>query len=112
MIQWAVEENRLSGRAVHELLAERAPAAEAEIYRILAEFLGVEFEPLAGVELDEDLARFLPSQFALSLNIAPVCKRLTRQNNFNYKLAMAPELASVLDQALSLAKAKDAQEGN
>ena len=72
LIQWAVEENRLSGRAVHELLTERAPAAEAEIYRILAEFLGVEFEPLAGGELDEDLAHFLPSQFALSLNIAPV----------------------------------------
>ena len=71
LIQWALEEHRLSGRGVPELLAERAPAAEVEIYRALAEFLGVEFEPLTGKKLDEELARYLPSQFALSLNIAP-----------------------------------------
>ena len=72
LIQWAVQEHRLSGRGVHELLAERAPAAEVTIYRLLAEFLGVEFEPLAGRELDGDLARHLPSAFALARRVAPV----------------------------------------
>ncbi|KPK85178.1 MAG: hypothetical protein AMJ81_04030 [Phycisphaerae bacterium SM23_33] len=42
------------------------------MYRLLAEFLGVEFEPLTGRELDEELARFLPSTFALAHGIAPV----------------------------------------
>jgi type II secretory ATPase GspE/PulE/Tfp pilus assembly ATPase PilB-like protein len=72
LIQWAFEEHRLSARPLHELLAERAPAAEVEIYRALAEFLGVGFEPLAGAKPDEELARYLPSQFALAHNVAPV----------------------------------------
>jgi type II secretory ATPase GspE/PulE/Tfp pilus assembly ATPase PilB-like protein len=72
LIHWAVQESRLTGRSIHELLVERAPAAEVAIYRLLAEFLGVEFEPLAGRELDEELARFLPSTFALAHRIAPV----------------------------------------
>jgi len=72
VIRWAVEESRSAGRAVHELVAERAPAAEEGVYRLLAEFLGVEFDPLKARQVDEDLARALPSQLALSELVAPI----------------------------------------
>ncbi|KKL81680.1 hypothetical protein LCGC14_1992350 [marine sediment metagenome] len=75
VIRWAVQESGLTGRAVHELLAERAPAAEVEIYRLLAEFLGVGFAPLAERELDEQLTRYVPSGFALSHQVVPVQSR-------------------------------------
>ena len=72
MIRWALEESRLAGRAVHELLAERAPGAEEGVYAALAEYLGVDFESLERQEVDGDLAQRLPSEFALEHQIAPL----------------------------------------
>ena len=74
LLRWALEEHRLTDRPVHELLAERAPAEEEAIYRLVAEFLGVDFEPLKAREPDEELTRYLPSQFAMNHQVAPVAR--------------------------------------
>jgi len=72
LVRWAAQEHRRTGRALYELLAERAPAAEPAIYRCLAEFLGVEFEPLDGRNLDAELARYLPSHLAIARRVVPL----------------------------------------
>ncbi len=105
LVHWAAEEHRLSGRAVHELLAERAPAAEARIYELLAEFLGVEFEPLAGRRLDEQLAHHLPSSFALSHRVAPIEWRegeLVVVTSEMEMLVKADEVATVVGAAVRM----------
>ena len=72
MIRWALEESQMSGRAVYELLAAREPACEEAVYSRLAEYLGVDFEPLDRHETEADLARHLPNDFALAHQIAPI----------------------------------------
>ena len=87
LVRWAAQESQLTGRSVHELLADRAPGQEAEIYRLLAGYLGVDFEPLADERPDAGLVERLPSRFALDHDVAP----LRRQDGAFVAVTSRPE---------------------
>ena len=112
VLRWALQEHRARRRPLHELLSERAPAAEEEVYRLLAEFLGVEFSPLGGASGQErsgqagaegkdpaELTRFVPSSFAAAHHVAPVEWRgeeLVVATSDPDMLARADEVATVV----------------
>ncbi|MFW6146500.1 MAG: GspE/PulE family protein [Planctomycetota bacterium] len=72
VLTWACHESRAYGRPVHELLLERVPAVERDLWRLLAQYMGVPFDDLAGRARSTDLTRRIPSQMAFSHHLAPV----------------------------------------
>ena len=72
VLRWALQQSRLTGRAVCELLAEKVPAMEEPIYAGLAAYLGVGFERLLDQQADAELARCLDSHVGAELQVAPI----------------------------------------
>ena len=72
VLNWAKDEGRLSGRRVYELLVERVPVLERDVWRVLATYLGVPFDDLTARVQSSDLARRVPSHLAFTHHLAPV----------------------------------------
>jgi len=104
-LRWAMQESSATGRAVHELLAERVPAAEEGVYRELAEFLGVAFDPLSRRQVDAELIRRLPSTMALADLVAPIAwedDRLVVATGRTQMLARADKVATAAGSAVRM----------
>jgi len=72
VLNWARHESRMYGRHVHQLLLERVPAVERDLWRILAEYVGAPFDDLSGRTRSVELIDRVPSHLAFSHHLAPV----------------------------------------
>jgi len=72
VLTWACHESRAYARPVHDLLLERVPAVEGGLWRLLASYMGVPFDDLAGRARSTDLTRRIPSQMAFNYHLAPL----------------------------------------
>jgi len=102
LIHWAEQQGRATSRPIHELLVERAPAKEENVYRSLAEFLGVEFEALREQQHDSQLVGLLASKFALDNAVAP----LRRQGQAVLTVTCRPEMLLRTDEVATLVGAE------
>ncbi|NLF32625.1 MAG: type II/IV secretion system protein [Planctomycetes bacterium] len=72
VLTWACHESRAYGKPLHDLLLERVPAVERELWRLLARYMGVPFDDLAGRARSTDLTRRIPSSMAFGHHLAPL----------------------------------------
>lgn len=72
LLQWALNEASNSNRNFYELVATRIPSEQKRVYSLLADYLGVDFEPLTAAKVSVQIARKLPSEFVLSHQAIPL----------------------------------------
>ena len=99
VLNWARHEAQSSGRKIYQLLAERIPVVERDVWRVLAEYVGVPFDDLTGRAQSSDLARRVPSHLAFSHHLAPLA---IEQGTLTVAVSQ-PEALSVLDEVTVVA---------
>ena len=98
VLNWARHESRMSGRKIHQLLIERVPAVERDVWRILAEYVGLPFDDLTGRRSSADLAHLAPSHVAFSYHLAP----LENVDGVTTVAIAQPETLAALDEVTAL----------
>jgi general secretion pathway protein E/type IV pilus assembly protein PilB len=72
VLQWAIQESDLSSRRLEELLVEKEPALERDLYAALAAYVGLPFDDLTGRQRSAEMAQYLPSALAFSRGVVPL----------------------------------------
>ncbi len=74
-LSWALEQAGHSKLPFYDLIVQKTPSAEDDVYSFMARFLGVELARLDPSDTDDGLATAVGSEFALANRVAPLARR-------------------------------------